>query len=226
MLFFWPFLLCFLIDENQSTGGTWRDRLAAWKEILQKEKLAEQLDSLNSKYVVEFDMKEVENSLRKDVVEKAKNTQGTRALWISKRWWRYRPKLPYTYFLQKLDSFEVAAVVFTEDLKTLYVTMKEGFPLEYVVDIPLDPFLFEAISGSGVEVDLLQKRQIHYFLKVVFVLLPGLLILSFIRESLMILHITTNRFLYKKYNQLFDMAYAENLILLVKLVKQNLCIKT
>ncbi|KAL0363049.1 UNVERIFIED_CONTAM: ATP-dependent zinc metalloprotease FTSH 12, chloroplastic [Sesamum calycinum] len=199
--------------ENQSTGGTWRDRLAAWKEILQKEKLAEQLDSLNSKYVVEFDMKEVENSLRKDVVEKAKNTQGTRALWISKRWWRYRPKLPYTYFLQKLDSFEVAAVVFTEDLKTLYVTMKEGFPLEYVVDIPLDPFLFEAISGSGVEVDLLQKRQIHYFLKVVFALLPGLLILWFIRESLMILHITTNRFLYKKYNQLFDMAYADNLIL-------------
>ncbi|KAK4398751.1 ATP-dependent zinc metalloprotease FTSH 12, chloroplastic [Sesamum angolense] len=199
--------------ENQSTGGTWRDRLAAWKEILQKEKLAEQLDSLNSKYVVEFDMKEVENSLRKDVVEKAKNTQGTRALWISKRWWRYRPKLPYTYFLQKLDSFEVAAVVFTEDLKTLYVTMKEGFPLEYVVDIPLDPFLFEAISGSGVEVDLLQKRQMHYFLKVVFALLPGLLILWFIRESLMILHITTNRFLYKKYNQLFDMAYAENLIL-------------
>ncbi|KAH6787857.1 FTSH protease 12 [Perilla frutescens var. hirtella] len=198
---------------NQDIGGTWRDRLAAWKEILQKEKLAEQVGSLNSKYVVEFDMKEVENSLRKDVVEKAQNTRGTRALWISKRWWRYRPKLPYTYFLQKLDSSEVDAVVFTEDLKRLYVTMKEGFPLEYIVDIPLDPFLFEAISGSGVEVDLLQKRQIHYFLKVVFALLPGILILWFIRESLMLLHITTNRFLYKKYNQLFDMAYAENFIL-------------
>lgn len=52
-------------------------------------------------------MKEVENSLRKDVVEKAAATQGTRALWISKRWWHYRPKLPYTYFLDKLDSSEV-----------------------------------------------------------------------------------------------------------------------
>ncbi|KAL1556042.1 ATP-dependent zinc metalloprotease FTSH 12, chloroplastic [Salvia divinorum] len=202
-----------LSGGNQAIGGTWRDRLAVWKEILQKEKLDEQLKSLNSKYVVEFDMKEVENSLRKDIVEKAQNQQGTRALWISKRWWRYRPKLPYTYFLQKLDSSEVDAVVFTEDLKRLYVTMKEGFPLEYIVDIPLDPFLFEAISGSGVEVDLLQKRQIHYFLKVVFALLPGILILWFIRESLMLLHITTNRFLYKKYNQLFDMAYAENFIL-------------
>ncbi|KAG4111878.1 hypothetical protein ERO13_D13G128800v2 [Gossypium hirsutum] len=199
--------------EVPDSMGTWRDRLQAWKEILRKEKLSEQLDSINAKYVVEFDMKEVENSLLKDVVEKVTETQGTRALWISKRWWLYRPKLPYTYFLQKLESSEVAAVVFTEDLKRLYVTMKEGFPLEYIVDIPLDPHLFEIISSSGVEVDLLQKRQIHYFMKVVIALVPGLLILWLIRESAMLLHITSKRFLYKKYNQLFDMAYAENFIL-------------
>ncbi|KAJ6324916.1 hypothetical protein OIU76_012079 [Salix suchowensis] len=202
-----------ILGEVQESKGTWRERLHIWKEILKKEKLVEQLDSSNAKYVVEFDMKEVENSLRKDVVEKVIDTQGARALWISKRWWRYRPKLPYTYFLQKLDSSEVAAVVFTEDLKRLYVTMKEGFPLEYVVDIPLDPYLFEIISGSGVEVDLLQKRQIHYFLKVLIALVPGLLILWLIREAAMLLHITSKRFLYKKYNQLFDMAYAENFIL-------------
>ncbi|MCD7454691.1 ATP-dependent zinc metalloprotease FTSH 12, chloroplastic [Datura stramonium] len=199
--------------ENQDMGGTWRERLQAWHKILRKEKIAEQLDSVNARYVVEFDMKEVENSLRKDVVEKTRETQGTRALWISKRWWRYRPKLPYTYFLQKLDTSEVAAIVFTEDLKRVFITMKEGFPLEYIVDIPLDPFLFEMISSSGAEVDLLQKRQIHYFFKVLFALLPGILILWFIRESMMLLHITTKRLLYKKYNQLFDMAYAENFIL-------------
>ncbi|XP_010537801.1 PREDICTED: ATP-dependent zinc metalloprotease FTSH 12, chloroplastic [Tarenaya hassleriana] len=199
--------------EIQESVGTWRERLAIWKEMLEKEKLSEQLNSLKAKYVVEFDMKEVENSLRKDVLEKTSETEGTRALWISKRWWRYRPKLPYTYFLQKLDSSEVAAVVFTEDLKRLYVTMKEGFPLEYVVDIPLDPYLFEMISNSGVEVDLLQKKQIHYVMKVVIALLPGILILWFIRESAMLLLITSKRFLYKKYNQLFDMAYAENFML-------------
>lgn len=199
--------------ENQDMGGTWRARLQEWHKILRKEKMAEQLDSVNARYVVEFDMKEVENSLRKDVVEKTRETQGTRALWISKRWWRYRPKLPYIYFLQKLDTSEVAAIVFTEDLKRVFVTMKEGFPLEYIVDIPLDPFLFELISSSGAEVDLLQKRQIHYFFKVLFALLPGILILWFIRESMMLLNITTNRLLYKKYKQLFDMAYAENFIL-------------
>ncbi|KAM3355672.1 ATP-dependent zinc metalloprotease FTSH 12, chloroplastic [Capsicum galapagoense] len=199
--------------ENPDMGGTWRERLQAWHKILRKEKIAEQLDSVNARYVVEFDMKEVENSLRKDVIEKTSETQGTRALWISKRWWRYRPKLPYTYFLQKLDTSEVAAIVFTEDLKRVFVTMKEGFPYEYIVDIPLDPFLFEMISSSGAEVDLLQKQQIHYFFKVLFALLPGILILWFIRESMMLLHITTRRLLYKKYNQLFDMAYAENFIL-------------
>ncbi|XP_074317703.1 ATP-dependent zinc metalloprotease FTSH 12, chloroplastic-like isoform X1 [Silene latifolia] len=199
--------------QEQELHGSWRERLHAWAQILEKEKLREQMSSLNAKYAVEFDMKEVENSLRKDVEEKARDAQGARALWISKRWWRYRPKLPYTYFLQKLDTSEVAAIVFTEDLKRLYVTMKEGFPLEYVVDIPLDPYLFETISNSGVEVDLLQKRQIHYFMKVLIALLPGILILWFMRESLMLLHITSSRFLYKKYNQLFDMAYSENFIL-------------
>ncbi|KAL5731389.1 ATP-dependent zinc metalloprotease FTSH 12 [Ranunculus cassubicifolius] len=202
-----------VLGEDQESKGTWRERFLAWKEILRNEKLAEQIDSLDAKYVVDFDMQEVEKSLRKDIVEKASSTKGIRALWISKRWWRYRPKLPYTYFLQKLDCSEVASVVFTEDLKKLYITMKEGFPLEYIVDIPLDPYLFEIISSSGVEVDLLQKKQIHYFLKLVVALVPGILILWFIRESVMLLHITSKRYLYKKYNQLFDMAYAENFIL-------------
>lgn len=100
-------------------------------------------------------------------------------------------------------------------LKVLYIIFIKflaALPF-WQVDIPLDPHLFELISSSGVEVDLLQKRQIHYFLKVVIALVPGILILWLIRESAMLLHVTSKRFLYKKYNQLFDMAYAENFIL-------------
>nr|XP_043629710.1 ATP-dependent zinc metalloprotease FTSH 12, chloroplastic [Erigeron canadensis] len=208
-----------LSDINRESKGTWQERLQIWKEILRKEQLTEQLDSSRAKYAIEFDMKEVEKSFREEA--KPKGTEGVRALWISKRWWRYRPKLPYTYFLEKLEYSEVAAVVFTEDLKTLYVTMKEGFPLEYVVDMPLDPYLFEMITNSGAEVDLLQRRQSHYLLKAVIALLPGILVLWFLRESLMLLHITSKRFLYKKYNQLFDMAYAENFILPVREVDET-----
>lgn len=93
------------VDGFQSS--TWRERLRKWKEILQKEKLAEQMDSHSAKYVVDFDMQEVERSLRKEVAERTSNSSGSRALWISKRWWYYRPKLPYTYFLDKLDCSEV-----------------------------------------------------------------------------------------------------------------------
>ncbi|XP_071730321.1 ATP-dependent zinc metalloprotease FTSH 12, chloroplastic-like [Rutidosis leptorrhynchoides] len=205
-----------LSDYNQQSSGTWQERLQTWKEILRNEELSEQLDSTRAKYAVEFDMKEVEKSFREDAKVKAENTAGVRALWISKRWWRYRPKLPYTYFLEKLQSSEVAAVVFTEDLKTLYVTMNEGFPLEYVVDMPLDPYLFEMITNSGAEVDLLQRKQSHYLMKLIIALLPGILFLWFLRESSLLLHITSKRFLYKKYNQLYDMAYADNFILPVR----------
>ncbi|KAK1264421.1 hypothetical protein QJS04_geneDACA014984 [Acorus gramineus] len=207
--------------ENGESGSTWRERLATWKEILRRDELSEKIESLNSKYIVDFDMNEVENCLRKEVAERVSDIKGSRALWISKRWWRYRPRLPYTYFINKLDCSEVAAVVFSEDLKKLYVTMKEGFPLEYTVDIPLDPYLFEKITVSGAEVDLLQKRQINYFMRVVVALAPGLLILWLIRESVMLLHITSNRYLYKKYNQLFDLAYAENFILPVGMTDQT-----
>lgn len=88
-------------------GSTWRERLEVWRDILRTEKFAEEAGSLNANYVVDFDMEEVEKSLRKEIVDKVSDTDGTRALWISKRWWRYRPKLPYTYFLSKLDSSEV-----------------------------------------------------------------------------------------------------------------------
>ena len=98
--------------ESQVNGSTWRERLRTWKEILRRDKLAEQIDSTHAKYVVDFDMQEVERSLRKDVVEKGSDTQGSRALWIAKRWWYYRPKLPYTYFLSKLDCSEVCICYF------------------------------------------------------------------------------------------------------------------
>lgn len=107
-------------EVGDSVVGTWQERLATWKEMLEREKLSEQLNSSRATYVVEFDMKEVEKSLRKDVVEKSSETEGTRALWISKRWWRYRPKLPYTYFLQKLDSSEVHTTLTSSTLVQIW----------------------------------------------------------------------------------------------------------
>lgn len=93
--------------EVKESKETWRERLLTWKEILREDKFSEKMDSLNAKYVVDFDMQEVEKSFTKEIAEKISDTENGRALWISKRWWRYRPKLPYTYFLHKLDCSEV-----------------------------------------------------------------------------------------------------------------------
>ncbi|KAM3684133.1 hypothetical protein ACJW31_11G019900 [Castanea mollissima] len=46
-------------------------------------------------------------------------------------------------------------------------------------------------------------NHIHYLLKVVMALLRGILILRPLRESVLLLHIISKRFLYKKYDQLF-----------------------
>lgn len=92
------------------SGSSWRERLVKWREVIEKEKFAEKRDSLRAKYVVDFDMEEVEKSLRKEVSEKSADSNGYRALWVSKRWWLYRPKLPYTYFLDKLNCSEVLSL--------------------------------------------------------------------------------------------------------------------
>lgn len=99
----------FLVSEvDVGSGSSWRERLVKWREIIEKDKFAEKKDSLRAKYVIDFDMEEVEKELRKEVSEKSGDSNGYRALWVSKRWWLYRPKLPYTYFLEKLHCSEVS----------------------------------------------------------------------------------------------------------------------
>ncbi|KAJ4754538.1 ATP-dependent zinc metalloprotease FtsH [Rhynchospora pubera] len=198
--------------EN-STQSNWRERLAKWREILREEKETELMDHLSAKYVVDFDMDEVEKSLCEEVDRRSSSLDGSRASWVAKRWWLYRPKLPYKYFLDKLDSNEVEAIIFSENLKKAYVTMKEGFPVEYIVNIPLDPYLFEKVSSSGAEVDLLQKRQIEYFLRLVIAFAPGLLIMYFISQTFRIMYQATRRHLFKRQGQFFYWIDSENFIL-------------
>ncbi|GJZ11357.1 hypothetical protein Tco_0546116 [Tanacetum coccineum] len=40
------------------------------------------------------------------------------------------------------------------------------------VGIPLDPYMFEMITSSGAVADQIQKKQIHYLIKVIIALRP------------------------------------------------------
>eukprot|EP00252_Welwitschia_mirabilis_P015196 TRINITY_DN33438_c0_g1_i1.p1 TRINITY_DN33438_c0_g1~~TRINITY_DN33438_c0_g1_i1.p1 ORF type:complete len:1020 (-),score=228.37 TRINITY_DN33438_c0_g1_i1:625-3684(-) len=168
------------VGEQIAMHGTWQERLAKWTDILEKEKWQEDIDALTSKYVITFDWNEMKENFLKDQENKRHDGKRRRAEWISKRWWQYRPKLPYTYFLRKVESLEVEAVVFTEDLRKVYVTMKEGFPSEYIVDIPVDPFLFELLERCGVETDTYIRSSLYYLLRGCAVVAPALIFMWYL----------------------------------------------
>lgn len=196
-------------EEGRSqvtSRGTWQERLAKWEEILEKEKWEEDIDALTSKYVITFDWQQMKENFLKEQEEKRPNTQWGE--WISKRWWQYRPKLPYTYFLQKVECLEVKAAVLSEDLKTIYVTMKDGFPSEYIVDVPVDPYLFELLTSCGVEVDILQKTRLHYILRPFAVLAPGLFLLWCIQRVLCTISIVNK-------SMIFDTLQSNNEIMIL-----------
>lgn len=186
--------------------GTWQERLAKWEDILEKEKWQEDIDALTSKYVITFDWQQMKENYRKEQEEKSPDNH--RGRWITKRWWQYRPKLPYTYFLLKVESLEVKAAVFSEDFKKIYVTMKEGFPSEYIVDIPVDPYLFELLTRCGVEVDILHTTHLHYIVRAFAVLAPGFFILWCIERALYTMNIVNK-------NLLVDIAKSNNEIMIL-----------
>ncbi|XP_057835823.1 ATP-dependent zinc metalloprotease FTSH 12, chloroplastic isoform X1 [Cryptomeria japonica] len=146
-------------SRTVTTKGAWLERLGNWDRILEKEKVDEDTDKLSSKFAISFDWQEMKENFELQQKQRLPNSQRYRGEWISKRWWQYRPKLPYTYFLLKVECLEVEAVVFAENFKRIYVTMKEGFPSEYIVDIPVDPYLPELLARCGVEVDTVYSRN-------------------------------------------------------------------
>ncbi|KAH9293417.1 hypothetical protein KI387_041378, partial [Taxus chinensis] len=184
--------------RHVSPRGTWLERLAKWDEILEKEKAEEDFDALSSKYAILFDWKEIKKIFKQQQEKRPPNSQHYRGEWISKRWWQYRPKLPYTYFLLKVECLEVEAVVFSEDFKRIYVTMKEGFPAEYIVDIPADPYLSEFLTSHGVEADTVySKNLLPYVFRALAVLAPGTFLLWCLYNLLCALNITYRQDIYK-----------------------------
>ncbi|KAJ7563243.1 hypothetical protein O6H91_03G102400 [Diphasiastrum complanatum] len=167
-------------SEIPTSTGTWQDRLADWHEVLERDKWAETFDSLRSKYVIPIPWPEYKANFLKEQ-RRGKITQNNRAFWVTKRWWKYRPELPYTYFLAKVEGLQVESAVYSADGRKLYVTMRDGFPSEYVVKIPADPYLFEVLSKCGVELDILERSSFSLVLRAFAVVIPGLSILTYIQ---------------------------------------------
>ncbi|CAM6084023.1 unnamed protein product [Calypogeia fissa] len=172
-------------EEDTSLPGvtpitTWQERLAEWHKVFDRETLKETVDAASSRYEVEVESPELLAQIVKQTKEDAPKSM--RAFWVARKWWKHRPKLPYTYFLAKVLNHEVRAAVYTEDMTKLYVTMKEGFPTDYVVDIPVDPALYPMLESSGVEMDVLHRTFFYYYVRILLVLLPSVLLIWLIRR--------------------------------------------
>eukprot|EP00249_Psilotum_nudum_P021796 c28250_g1_i1 orf=123-3467(+) len=165
--------------HNVSPPGqckSWQERLVEWEKALEKEELNDYVDSLKSEYDVSFDWAEIQKNFIKQREKGSVSTKSIGYL-IARKWWKYRPKLPYTYFLSKVESLEVQTAVYSEDLKKLFVRMKDGFPSEYIVDVPVDPYLYGLMSRSRVELDIIHRSSWYYFIRALAVLSPGVLII-------------------------------------------------
>ncbi|EFJ34829.1 hypothetical protein SELMODRAFT_405767 [Selaginella moellendorffii] len=113
-------------DTGTNEKLTWRERLTKLEDMLEKESIKEDTDALTSKYVVLLDSEE----MAKDIAEKKEEPvippQYGRGFWAARRWWKYRPKMPYFDFFEKVERMEVQSAVFSQDRTRLFVTMKEG----------------------------------------------------------------------------------------------------
>lgn len=168
-------------SAGAASQASWQERLKAWEELLLKDKLKEMAEEDDAKYEVIVNPHELGVNELEEQYLQASQPSKEWAFWVSRRWWKHRPKMPYTYFLSKVENLEVAAAVYSCDTKKLYVTMKDGFPSEYVVDIPVDPYLYEALTRCGVETDVLGKSNFEFYGRAFLSLLPTVLIILCIR---------------------------------------------
>jgi hypothetical protein len=87
---------------------TWQDRLTEWKAIMEREIMKESLDVPTSKYEAEVDWPVLLDDIGDADEEKVEAPKPMRAFWVARKWWKYRPKLPYTYLLAKVLNQEVS----------------------------------------------------------------------------------------------------------------------
>ena len=61
----------------------------------------------NVKYEYPVNTEQLSENLAEEQEEMEVQPKKEWAFWVSRRWWKYRPKLPYTYFMSKVENLEV-----------------------------------------------------------------------------------------------------------------------
>jgi hypothetical protein len=115
-------------SPNNAPKKNWQERLMEWEKLIQREKLQDIKDDQTSKYKALLNHREIEVNFTEEQAEKELQSYKQPAFWVARRWWKYRPKLPYLYFLAKVENLEVtyffkALTVFKQMKFVLYCPM-------------------------------------------------------------------------------------------------------
>jgi cell division protease FtsH len=85
---------------------SWKERLLEWDKVLEREELKDEQLAKESVFVIPVSIDEARKNLlnrKKEQVE----SMPSRAYLVTRKWWQYRPKLPYMFFLSKVEKGEV-----------------------------------------------------------------------------------------------------------------------
>ena len=85
---------------------SWQERLIEWDKILESEELKDQRLAEKSMFVIPVNLDKARENLLKRK-EKQVDSGPSTAYLVSRKWWQYRPKLPYMFFLSKVERGEV-----------------------------------------------------------------------------------------------------------------------
>lgn len=110
------FVLLLAVSSAAAAGAasstSWQERLEAWEELIQKENLKEMAEADRTKYEIPINPDELSRKTAEEMEQAEAQPPRDWAFWVSRRWWIYRPKMPYTYFMTKVENLEVISQIY------------------------------------------------------------------------------------------------------------------
>lgn len=113
-------------SAGAASQASWQERLKAWEELLLKDKLKEMAEEDDAKYEVIVNPHELGVNELEEQYLQASQPSKEWAFWVSRRWWKHRPKMPYTYFLSKVENLEVILQISTLDQAADVLTLRRS----------------------------------------------------------------------------------------------------
>ncbi|GAQ80869.1 AAA+ ATPase [Klebsormidium nitens] len=135
------------LREGRANEGGWQEKMRRWGVLFARDRVTDVLSNMAHQHVIIVRQEEMERQAQQNLAahqeerERRIEDVDEYATEIRANWYKYRPRMSYVGFRTRVAEGEVDKVVIMDNMSKAYIKMKEGFPDEYVVDLPMDPYL-------------------------------------------------------------------------------------